>query len=340
MRRITKLFLFFSFFGFIILIRNFNFFIKKNDLSKNAFNLKNNSSEFSDYFLNKIDGNGISVLNFDQQYCSKSKYDSIKCRKSVHYYVSTTLCIHDIKKDKMVSGMIWQNGIWEPHVIYIYLDLLKKNPDALVFDVGAQIGSYSLFAAKMGLHVISVEPFYENILRIQKAVKIENLENKITLVRNAVSNKKGEIKRLYPQSEDIGGQGLVQFENYAFNKSDMKNDIYLVETIYFDDLISIIPKREDGSEYRKAVIKIDIEGYEPYAFESASNLFQIFDIQAVFIEWFHVNRLKEQYMSQIENMFMLFKKQDLVPYYGKQKIDINAWNKWPFDLYWIKEISE
>jgi len=44
-------------------------------------------------------------------------YDPIQCRKSALYFVSTTLCVHDINKDVHVSGSIWRDGVWEPHII-------------------------------------------------------------------------------------------------------------------------------------------------------------------------------------------------------------------------------
>jgi FkbM family methyltransferase len=49
-------------------------------------------------------------------------------------------------------------------VIYV-----KKYKDCLVLDIGANIGHYTMFAAKIGRNVVSVEPFEENILRIHKA---------------------------------------------------------------------------------------------------------------------------------------------------------------------------
>ena len=75
-----------------------------------------------------------------------------------------------------------------------------------MLDVGAQIGQYSLFAAKMGRDVVTVEPFYDNILRIHKAAKEEKFENKIKLIKNAISDKRNEVKLLQVNDNNIGGQ--------------------------------------------------------------------------------------------------------------------------------------
>ena len=53
---------------------------------------------------------------------------------------------------------------------------------------------------------VTVEPFYENILRLHKASKIEKFHKRITLIQNALSNKRNEIKLLTSNPSNIGGQ--------------------------------------------------------------------------------------------------------------------------------------
>ncbi len=96
----------------------------------------------------------------------------------------------------------------------------------MVIDIGAQIGQYSLFAAQMGLRVLTVEPFYDNILRLHKAAHIEKLEDKITLIQNALSNKRNETKLLQPVKNNIGGQGLLDNLHSTYIRNS--NNKYLV----------------------------------------------------------------------------------------------------------------
>ncbi len=112
----------------------------------------------------------------------------------------------------------------------------------------------------MGRQVLTVEPFYDNIVRLHKAATEEKIQNKIKLVKNALSNKRNEIKRLQPNSDNIGGQSLLQSKNKNYKKSDMANDKYLVETILLDDLVEQLPLNSDGKKYKQAILKIDIEG--------------------------------------------------------------------------------
>jgi hypothetical protein len=56
---------------------------------------------------------------------------------------------------------------------------------------------------------VTVEPFHDNIIRIHKSSTIEKTQNKITLIKNALSDKRNEIKRLTANDKNIGGQRYV-----------------------------------------------------------------------------------------------------------------------------------
>ena len=53
---------------------------------------------------------------------------------------------------------------------------------------------------------MAVEPFYENILRIHKAAFVENIQDNIVLIQNALSDKRNQIKALTATANNIGGQ--------------------------------------------------------------------------------------------------------------------------------------
>lgn len=134
----------------------------------------------------------------------------------------------------------------------------------------------------MGRKVLTVEPFYDNIIRIHKASTEAKLQNKIKLIQNALSNKRNEIKRLNPVYNNIGGQSLLENKLKTFNRDP--SDRYLVETIYFDDIVDSLPKNEQGQDFTNAIMKIDIEGFEPFAFVHAQKLFSKLNINIIFME--------------------------------------------------------
>ncbi len=130
-------------------------------------------------------------------------------------------------------------------------------------DIGAQIGEYSLYVAKTGRKVLTVEPFHDNIVRIHKAAYGASLGDRITLIANAIYNKRGEIKKMVPVEKNLGAISLIKKKNLSFNKIDIKpNDPdakYYVETILFDDITYEIPLKDDGTKFQKALMKLDIE---------------------------------------------------------------------------------
>ena len=128
---------------------------------------------------------------------------------------------------------------------------------------------------------MTVEPFFDNILRIHKAANEANLQTNITLIQNALSDKRNEIKRLNPES-NIGSQSLIESKRKVFIRDP--NDKYLVETIYFDDIIGVLPRNEKGEEFKDAILKMDIEGFEPFAFMHAEKLFSKLNVNVIFME--------------------------------------------------------
>jgi FkbM family methyltransferase len=197
-----------------------------------------------------------------------------------------------------------------------------------------------MFAAKMGHDVVAVEPFYDNILRLHKSVSQEKLEERITLITNAISSKRNEIKELYKNSINIGGQSLLPNKNLQFDRKDLEDgkNKYLVETILFDDLVGYLPKNksvEASNARRKALLKIDIEGFEPYAFLNASKLFDTIDIQVIFMEWGYLVK-QSDYTDLIEHMIKFLYDRSLEPYDNDKPLTRNQWKTWPSDIVWIK----
>jgi hypothetical protein len=56
-----------------------------------------------------------------------------------------------------------------------------------------------------------------------------------------------------------------------------------VETILLDDILDYIPKNREFRKYEKAIIKVDIEGFEPFAFLNARKLFDSIQVQVIFM---------------------------------------------------------
>ena len=220
--------------------------------------------------------------------------------------------------------------------IETFLKYVDRFPDWLVFDLGANIGQFSLFAAKMGRTVVTVEPFYDNLLRIHKAAKLANVEDKITLFKNGIGDEQNKILRLNPVDNNVGGQSLIHDRDKIFKEDP--NDKYIVETVWFDDLINYLPKRENGQDFENAILKIDIEGFEPLAFTHASKLFDKLKFNYIYMEFYVEPFFKKLDPQLVVNMIDFLLSHELYPFtMDDQKLDKLNWEKWPVDVIFKRE---
>jgi FkbM family methyltransferase len=135
--------------------------------------------------------------------------------------------------------------IFEDNAYNVIEDEIKgKN----VLDIGANIGYFSLFAELFEpAKIIAVEPSCESYILLYYNTK--HLNN-IKLLKFAVTEKDGDIKRIYNPAPDFGKTHTS--DSHIFNR--YKGEI--VETI---SLRTLLFKFEDDNDI---VVKMDIEGSE------------------------------------------------------------------------------
>ena len=114
--------------------------------------------------------NGMFLYNMEEATESWWTFECIVTK--MKNIINTQLCIHEPKYDHHISGQLKENGMWEPTNVRSFIKQLEEVPDANVIDIGANIGLYTLLAAKMKRYVIAVEPLHENLNRIHKASNI------------------------------------------------------------------------------------------------------------------------------------------------------------------------
>jgi FkbM family methyltransferase len=188
----------------------------------------------------------------------------------------------------------------------------------------------------MGRKVVTVEPFHDNILRIHKAAYLEKTYKNILLIKNAISNKRNEIKLLGSSHNNIGGQSLLDHKDKIYKKDE--NNKYLVETILFDDIVPYLPYKNDTikERFKKAILKIDIEGFEPFAFENASLLFDALDIRIIYMEWGNLPKQTNEY-DKIQAMIEFLYLRNYQAFVDNKLLDKNYWTSWPWDIIWKKK---
>jgi FkbM family methyltransferase len=128
-----------------------------------------------------------------------------------------------------------------------------------VYDIGANTGLYTLFAAKScpSAEVIAFEPYPPNLKILKQDVARNQLQN-VEIVDVALSDSVGNIEFKQPKEDDIGyGSSAIET-----NKSEVTTE---VPTTTGDRLIA------DDKLPEANIIKIDVEGSESLVIEGLRN---------------------------------------------------------------------
>ena len=116
---------------------------------------------------------------------------------------SPVVCVHEPTVDRYVSAAILAGGVWEANAVRCFQYLLNLDRTLAVVDIGANIGQYTLLAAAMGRRVVAVEARLVHVQMMQRSVVYGRLSTHVTLVHNAVSDRR-EWAALYARRDNPG----------------------------------------------------------------------------------------------------------------------------------------
>lgn len=152
----------------------------------------------------------------------------------------------------------------EPETIKWIDDFDEKE---VLWDIGANIGIYSIYAAKKGLAVLSFEPESANYRILNKNIRLNSLQNKISAFCIAF-DRNYSIGKLQMTMLDEGGS-MSTFTNLDIVESQDKEDTEVrfeqgMIGISIDEFISRLSPKFPN------YIKIDVDGNELSIIEGAS----------------------------------------------------------------------
>lgn len=138
-------------------------------------------------------------------------------------------------------------GAGEKDALEKLLSKLKEGD--VVYDIGAHVGLYSIFIAKVvgkNGKVYSFEPEKQNNIHIRENIKINNLNN-IEVINRALSDHSGDGKLF--MGEETSNSSLN-------NPADSQAKYEIVKIVIGDEIVS-----ENNFPIPK-LVKIDVEGHE------------------------------------------------------------------------------
>jgi FkbM family methyltransferase len=200
-----------------------------------------------------------------------------------------------------VPRQIYFGGLFEPIEAYLFLKLLQ--PGMTVFDIGANCGQYTLLAS----HAIgpqgsvhSFEPLPDTFRVLSENVRLNNLAN--VVLNQAALWKETSQLTLGRDPEKLANSGLWSAGYASVDPAPM-----VVPAIRLDDYV------RDRSISRLDMIKIDIEGSEPFVLEGAHETIERF--KPMFL--MEINRLTLGLMNWTpQRLFLELKR------YGYRAFDI------------------
>lgn len=160
------------------------------------------------------------------------------------------------------------------------LEWIEEYGGGVFFDIGANIGLYSLFYAQVKKgNVYSFEPSVFNLRQLAKNISINKLSKRITIVSNPLSEKTG-IASFINGSTDEGGALSAFGVEHGYDGKPIKGDVnYSVLGFSIDDLF----KKNVLTEI-PSLIKIDVDGIEHLILKGAVKTLKSQKLKSLFIE--------------------------------------------------------
>ena len=182
----------------------------------------------------------------------------------------------------------------EPETIE-WINKFKKNE--ILYDIGANVGIYSLFASKKKIKTFAFEPAFHNFKKLKKNIKLNKLNN-CKAYSIALSNK-NYIKKFYFNSNQSGTSEKVSEDNILKKRFVQKIKFSKLDTLIFQKKF-IKPNH----------IKIDVDGNELNILKGAKKILKKKYLKSILIEISFNRKLSESPIPKIlkRNGFKLFKK--------------------------------
>lgn len=148
------------------------------------------------------------------------------------------------------------------------IDIYKKNPQKVFFDLGCNLGYYSILLSDYFDKIIGVEPVKSSAKICILNSKVNKFEDKFTLIEGAIAPKSGFVK-----IDDKAAKNLVNVSKVGEKSSENNCQSYTISEICNLQKIKKID-----------FLKMDIEGYEYEIIVEGENKFFKYAPERIFLE--------------------------------------------------------
>ncbi|GAX77863.1 hypothetical protein CEUSTIGMA_g5305.t1 [Chlamydomonas eustigma] len=221
--------------------------------------------------------------------------------------------------DLDVSEVMERAGMVEGGITQIFHEVLKdqcilpNGKRALVLDVGANFGYFSVLSALYGCRVIAWEPvpLFQQYVRYN--LLLNNVSHLVELRDRMLGDVDGQEQIMMVPTVGIWGtasvHGMNQFENQI--PKEIKVQTERLDSVVVEDTL---------------LLKVDVEGFEPFVFRGMKETFQRHSIENILMEYSPgiaerlypgIDVLEETPLMLVKLLAMEYKLLQLPDNYGK-----------------------
>jgi FkbM family methyltransferase len=176
-----------------------------------------------------------------------------------------------------------QTALWRARTLY------SKEPDTIqwlnslpagdvVYDVGANVGLYSIYAGVRGLSVFAFEPEAKNFSLLNRNIQLNGLQDRVSGFCLALG-RRTEINYIHLSSDVVGGAinnfgAAVDYDGKPFSATHKQGAM----SIRLDDLWETFGMPHPHH------IKIDVDGLEAQIVEGAERTLRSAGLKSVLVE--------------------------------------------------------
>ncbi len=195
-----------------------------------------------------------------------------------------------------------------------WIDKFNLKEKIIFWDVGANIGLYSLYAGikHKNIDIVSFEPSSSNLRVLSRNISLNKLQDKIKIFQIALTNK--ENKFLYMREPNfIEGGALNSFgETFDFEGKDFTSKMsYKI----FGTTINYLLK--NNILKIPNYIKIDVDGIEHLILEGGSHFLNNSKIKSISVE------INENFKDQYKNTMKIMKENNFELIQKKHNTDLD-----------------
>jgi len=176
-----------------------------------------------------------NLINSSDQLAGVGYTNSFRCVGADVGGMGFPICVYAAEDDVWVSASFVGGGYWERPVVERVVRLLRRYPDVGLVDLGANVGTFALPAARL-TDVVAVEPYSESMARLFESVRRGGVQTNVSLVMNAVSDRRS-VSALGFHRGNLGGTYLK-----TPNSTDCRRG-RCTRTVVLDDLLPLVRRR-------------------------------------------------------------------------------------------------